>query len=64
MSYEAWGEPDDGPDLPEGWMDEDDASEALELLRAVDNYGIRSQMGDEWCIRLTQFLSQFQAPSK
>lgn len=25
MSYEAWGEPDDGPELPDGWLDEDDA---------------------------------------
>lgn len=28
MSYEVWGEPDDGPELPDGWIDEEEA-EAL-----------------------------------
>lgn len=28
MSYEVWGEPDEGPELPDGWIDEEEA-EAL-----------------------------------
>jgi hypothetical protein len=64
MSYEAWGEPDDGPELPDGWLNEDDAAEALELLRAVDNYGVRSMMSEEWSGRLTDFLAQFPNRSK
>lgn len=34
MSYEVWGEPDDGPELPNGWLDED---EAYELQQNVAN---------------------------
>jgi hypothetical protein len=31
----AWLEPDDPPELPEGWWDEDQAKEATDLLKAV-----------------------------
>lgn len=33
MSY--W-EPDDGPELPEGWMSEDDVAELQALLKYID----------------------------
>jgi hypothetical protein len=44
MSWEAWGDPPDGPELPEGWLDEDQAAELrdtlAELLAALQ--GMRS----------------------
>jgi hypothetical protein len=35
MSYEAWGEPDDPPELPEGWWDEDQVAEAEARISAL-----------------------------
>ena len=35
MSYEAWGEPDDSPDLPEGCLDPDEAERLRDLFRYV-----------------------------
>lgn len=32
MSYEAWGEPDDQQELPDGWLDEDQANELRDAL--------------------------------
>lgn len=32
MSYEVWGEPEDGPELPEGWLDADQAAELQEKV--------------------------------
>jgi len=31
-------------------------AEAVALLKDANNYGVRSQMSDEWCARLDQFL--------
>ncbi len=39
MSYEVWGEPDDPPELPGGWWDEDSVLEAQECIdRAAKFY--------------------------
>lgn len=35
MSWEAWGEPDDGPELPEGWWDEDDVAGVQDAVKAL-----------------------------
>ena len=35
MSYEVWGEPDDGPDLPDGWWDEDQVAGVQEATKAL-----------------------------
>lgn len=35
MSYEAWGEPEEGPQLPEGWWDEDQVQEAQERIESL-----------------------------
>lgn len=35
MSYEAWGEPDDPPELPEGCWDEDTVLTVQEAVRAL-----------------------------
>jgi len=35
MSYEAWGEPDDGPELPDNWWDEDQTAGVQEAVRAL-----------------------------
>lgn len=32
MSWEAWGEPDEGPELPDGWLSEEEAEELREAL--------------------------------
>lgn len=37
MSYEAWGEPDDGPELPDGWLNEDDAQELRDQVAQLTN---------------------------
>lgn len=37
MSWEAWGDPEDPPELPEGWLDEEDAEE---LRRNVGDLAI------------------------
>ncbi len=36
MSYEAWGEPDDVPDLPEGAIDPEEAEQLRDLFKHVD----------------------------
>jgi hypothetical protein len=36
MSYEVWDEPDDGPDLPEEWLDEDDAQELRDRITELE----------------------------
>jgi hypothetical protein len=36
MSYEVWGEPDDGPELPEGWLSEEDAQELRDRITALE----------------------------
>jgi len=36
MSYEVWGEPDDGPELPEGWLNEDDAQELRDRITELE----------------------------
>lgn len=35
MSYEVWGEPDDGPELPAGSWDEDQAGGVQEAVKAL-----------------------------
>lgn len=37
MSWEAWGEPDEGPELPEGWWDEDQVEAVQEAVKALCN---------------------------
>lgn len=32
MSWEAWGDPPDPPELPDGWLDEDQANELHHAL--------------------------------
>jgi hypothetical protein len=36
MSYEVWGEPDDGPELPEGWLDEDAAQDLRDRIKELE----------------------------
>jgi hypothetical protein len=36
VSYEVWGEPDDGLELPEDWWDGDSVQQLRDLLRYVD----------------------------
>lgn len=35
-----------------------DLKEALTLLRVANDYGVRQQMGDEWCYRLDALLKR------
>lgn len=35
MSYEVWGEPDDGPELPDGWWNEDDVLGVQEAVTSL-----------------------------
>jgi len=35
MSWEAWGEPDDGPELPDGWWDEDQVADVEAAVKAL-----------------------------
>lgn len=35
MSYEVWGEPDDGPELPDGWWDDDQVGGVVEAIKAL-----------------------------
>jgi len=35
MSYEAWGESYDGPELPDGWWDEEQVSGVKEAVKAL-----------------------------
>jgi hypothetical protein len=35
-----------------------DLREALELLEAVNDYGVRLSMGDNWCRRIDVLLGQ------
>lgn len=37
MSWEAWGDPPDGPELPEGWWDEDQVSAMRDAVMALCN---------------------------
>ena len=37
MSWEAWGEPDEGPELPEGWWDEEQVGAMQEAVKALCN---------------------------
>jgi hypothetical protein len=37
MSWEAWGDPPDGPELPEGWWDEDQVAAMQEAIKALCN---------------------------
>jgi len=32
MSYEAWGEPEEGPELPDGWWNEDDVQQVKDCI--------------------------------
>jgi hypothetical protein len=36
-----------------------DVHEAVELLRSVDDYGIRLTMGGEWCHRVDRLLAKY-----
>lgn len=36
MSYEAWGEPEDPPDLPDGCIDPEEAATLRDLFKHVD----------------------------
>lgn len=35
MSWEAWGDPPEGPELPEGWWDEDQVMAMQDAVRAL-----------------------------
>ena len=35
MSWEAWGEPDDGPELPDGWWDKDQVAGVEAAVNAL-----------------------------
>ena len=35
MSWEAWGDPPEGPELPEGWWDEDMVLAMQEAVKAL-----------------------------
>lgn len=35
MSWEVWGEPDEGPELPDGWWDDDQVSDVQEAVKAL-----------------------------
>jgi len=35
MSWEAWGEQDEGPELPDGWWDEDQVTGVTEAVKAL-----------------------------
>ncbi len=50
MSYEAWGEPDDPPELPDGWWDEDQVAEAKARIAALEATlkGIAEANFKEW----------------
>lgn len=37
----------------------DDIQEAIRLLDQVDNYGIRVQMGSEWCEAVDRLLAKY-----
>lgn len=35
MSYEVWGEPEDPPELPDGWWDEDTVGRVQDAVKAL-----------------------------
>ena len=35
VSYEAWGEPEDPPELPDGWWDEDTVCRVQDAVKAL-----------------------------
>lgn len=35
MSWEAWGDPDEGPELPDGWWDEDQVAGVEDAVKAL-----------------------------
>jgi len=37
MSYEVWGEPEEGPELPAGWWDEDQVESVRDAVTALCN---------------------------
>jgi hypothetical protein len=47
VSYEAWGEPDDGPELPEGWLDEDAAQELRDRITELETQIASRPAADE-----------------
>jgi hypothetical protein len=65
MSYEVWGEPDDGPELPEGWLNEEDAQELRDRIIALEAQlaarATAEQSTDTW-ISVKDRLPDFDIP--
>lgn len=62
MSYEVWGEPDDGPELPDGWLDEDGAQELRDEITRLNAIIHTPHADDFW--KAVSIEAEFQRQTR
>ncbi|CAE6839517.1 hypothetical protein [Paraburkholderia nemoris] len=62
MSYEVWGEPDDGPELPEGWLDEDGAQDLRDEIARLNAIIHTPHADDFW--KAVSIEAEFQRQTR
>jgi len=62
VSYEVWGEPDDGPELPDGWLDEDGAQDLRDEIARLNAIIHTPHSDDFW--KAVSIEAEFQRQTR